>query len=63
MFFETGQRISFDASGLRLPGSRLAEPSADGVVVALAPGAITVRVKLDGGEHLDVTISPRRIGL
>jgi hypothetical protein len=61
-FFRAGQRISIDVSGLRLPGTWPAEPCADGVVVDVAPGVITVRLELGGGEQLDVTVSPRRIG-
>jgi hypothetical protein len=62
MFLEAGQRVNVDVSGLWVPGARLTEPCADGVVVDVAPGVITVRLELEGGEHLDVTISPRRIG-
>jgi hypothetical protein len=62
MFLEAGQRISVDVSGLWVPGGRPTESCADGVVVAVAPGVITVRLELEDGEHLDVTVSPRRIG-
>ena len=62
LFLEAGQRISVDVSGLRLPKIRPAEACADGVVVDVAPGVITVRLELGDGEQLDVTVSPYRIG-
>ena len=61
MFLEPGQKVSLDVSGLRLPGAMQAQPCADGVVVDVAPGVITVRLELEDGEHL-ITVSPRRIG-
>jgi hypothetical protein len=62
LFLEAGQRISIDLTGLRLPGARPAQPCADGFVVHVAPGVITVRLELGDGEQLDVTVSPHRIG-
>jgi len=62
MLLETGQRISIDVSGLRLPGAGWSDSRADGVVLDVAPGVITVRLELDGGEHHEVTVSPQRIG-
>jgi hypothetical protein len=61
MLLQTGQRVSIDVSGLRLPGLGVAGTCADGVVVDVAPGVITVRLDLEEGERL-VTVSPQRIG-
>ena len=61
MFLEPGQKVSLDVSGLRLPNLGMGQPCADGVVVDVAPGVITVRLELEDGERL-VTVSPNRIG-
>jgi|SwirhirootsSR2_FD_contig_61_4358649_length_581_multi_3_in_0_out_0_2 hypothetical protein len=61
MFLEPGQKVSLDVSGLRLPNVGMSEACADGVVVDVAPGVITVRLELEDGERL-VTVSPNRIG-
>jgi ribosomal protein L21E len=57
---ELGQKIDIDVAGLGLPGARIMEARATGTVVDIAPGAITVRLDVDGGERV-VTVSPRRI--
>jgi hypothetical protein len=61
-FLDVGQRINIDVSGLRLSGGALMQSIAAGVVVDVAPGAITARLELDDGGQLEVTVSPQRIG-
>ena len=61
-FLEVGQRVNIDVSGLRLSGGALTQSSAAGIVVDVAPGAITAHLELDTGEKLEVTVSPQRIG-
>ena len=60
-FLEAGQRINVDLSGLRVSGEWAAEPTGAGVVVDIAPGAITVRLECEGCHHREVTVSLQRI--
>jgi hypothetical protein len=52
--------VQVDLFGLRLPVARAGDLCAAGVVVALDPGVITVRLEL-AGETADVTVSPGRV--
>ena len=58
--FNLGQEVDIDICGLPLGGAHSASGEASGRIVALAPGAITVRLELDGRAS-EVTISPGRI--
>jgi hypothetical protein len=57
---ELGQKIDIDVAGLGLPGGRVMEARVTGVVVDIAPLAITVRLELKDGDRV-VTVSPRRL--
>jgi hypothetical protein len=59
MSLEVGQRIEINLLGMRLHG--LPGGLAEGTVVALGPGVITVQlVRCDGGLT-ELTVSPGRI--
>ena len=50
-----GERVEVDLFGLRTMGDL---HKASGVIVALAPGTITVRLD---GRHAEVTVGPARL--
>jgi hypothetical protein len=55
-----GQRVQIDLFGMRLGGRHSWDAPAEGTVVGLGPGVITVRLERDGGVS-EVTVSPGRI--
>jgi hypothetical protein len=59
--FRIGQRIEIDLFGLRVSGLTPNGAEASGTVVALYPGAITVRLRRAGGTPAEVTVSRRRV--
>lgn len=59
--FEIGQRVQIDVFGMRLTGVRAGESSAEGTVVGLGPGVITVHLQREDGGLSEVTVSPGRI--
>ncbi len=61
MSLELGQRIHVDLFGMRLSGLPPGESHAEGTVMELAPGVITVRLRRGDGRVSDVTVSPGRI--
>lgn len=61
MSFQIGQKIQIDLFGMRLAGLAPGESRAEGTVVALEPGVITVRLRRQDGVPTDVTVSPGRI--
>jgi hypothetical protein len=61
MSLELGQRIQINVFGMRLVGVRAGDSSAEGTVVGLGPGVITVRLEREDGVLSEVTVSPRRI--
>ena len=56
-----GQRIVIDLFGLLVSGASSRAGQAIGTVVALDPGAITVRLSLLGETAAEVTVSHRRV--
>jgi hypothetical protein len=61
MSLRIGERIRVDLYGMRFQGMTAAEMRAEGMVVGLAPGVITVRLERDDGGLAEVTVSPGRI--
>jgi hypothetical protein len=57
---QIGQRIQIDLFGMRLGDPHRWDAPAEGTVVGLAPGVITVRLEGYGGAS-EVTVSPGRI--
>jgi hypothetical protein len=54
-----GEKIQIDLFGMRLPDHAQAE-AAEGTVVGVAPGVITVRIdRVDGAP--EVTVGPGRV--
>ena len=60
MSLQMGQRVQIDLFGMRLPGVGPCV-RAEGTVVGLDPGVITVRLECECGHLSDVTVSPGRI--
>jgi hypothetical protein len=58
---EIGQRIQINLFGMRVAGLRAADSPAQGTVVGLGPGVITVRLEREDGALSEVTVSPGRI--
>ncbi len=54
-----GRTITVDLSGLQSLGLPAGE--ATGTVVALDPGAITIRLERDGEPDTELTVSPGRV--
>jgi hypothetical protein len=56
-----GQRVEIDLFGLHVGEGGWMSPAGTGTVVALDPGAITVRLERGGGAPSEVTVSHRRV--
>ena len=61
MSLQIGQKIHVDLFGISVGGVGAADAPAEGMVVGLAPGVITVQLERDDGAVLEVTVSPGRI--
>jgi hypothetical protein len=57
---ELGQKVEIDLFGLHVPGLGYGASQATGVVVALGPGTITVRLE-DAMASSEITVSPGRL--
>jgi hypothetical protein len=58
---QIGQRIEIDTFALRMPNEGAGASAATGVVVALGPGTITVRLLENGRLGTEVTVGPGRL--
>lgn len=56
---QVGQRIAVDLFAMRVPGH--ADHEAEGTIVDLGPGVITVRVERAGHGPAEVTVSVGRV--
>jgi hypothetical protein len=61
MSLEIGQRIQINLFGMRVGGVGAGDSPAEGTVVGLGPGVITVRLQQENGALSEVTVSPGRI--
>jgi hypothetical protein len=61
MSLELGQKIEIDLFGMRLSGLPAGDARAEGTIVALGPGVITVQLASYDGGLTEVTVSPGRI--
>jgi hypothetical protein len=53
-----GERVEVDLFGLRLTSDLPRAPIARGIIVAIAPGTITVRLE---GRRVEITVGPNRL--
>jgi len=58
---QIGQRIQLDLFGMRLTGPRRPDSRAEGTVVGLGPGVITVLLDAGEGPASEVTVSLGRV--
>jgi hypothetical protein len=61
MSLEIGQKVQIDLLGMRMRGLCPGQSQAEGTVVQLQPGVITVRLRRGDGGVADVTVGPGRI--
>lgn len=61
MSLQIGQKVQIDLFGMRMGGLCPGQSHAEGTVVQLEPGVITVRLRRRDGGVADVTVSPGRI--